>query len=52
MVIGVLTPSGEVNAEVAKRLIGAAGGFSITFHRAFDMTADRPGWWSSQESAT
>ncbi|MET8049348.1 copper homeostasis protein CutC [Streptosporangium sp. NPDC005286] len=40
VVIGVLTPSGEVNVEVAKRLIDAAGGLSITFHRAFDMTAD------------
>ncbi|GAA0834895.1 copper homeostasis protein CutC [Streptosporangium amethystogenes subsp. fukuiense] len=40
VVIGALTPSGEVNVEVAKRLIGAAGGLSITFHRAFDMTAD------------
>lgn len=26
VVIGVLTPSGEVDVEVAKRLIGAAGG--------------------------
>ncbi|MDP9848538.1 copper homeostasis protein CutC [Streptosporangium lutulentum] len=40
VVIGVLTPSGEVDVEVAKRLIDAAGGLSITFHRAFDMTAD------------
>jgi len=40
VVIGALTPSGEVDVEVAKRLIGAAGGLSVTFHRAFDMTAD------------
>ncbi|MEU6740184.1 copper homeostasis protein CutC [Streptosporangium sandarakinum] len=40
VVIGALTPSGEVDTEVAKRLIGAAGDLSVTFHRAFDMTAD------------
>ncbi|SEK58714.1 copper homeostasis protein CutC [Nonomuraea pusilla] len=40
VVIGALTPSGEVDAEVAERLIGAAGGLSVTFHRAFDMAAD------------
>ncbi|GGO19808.1 copper homeostasis protein CutC [Microbispora rosea subsp. aerata] len=40
VVIGALTPEGEVDTEVAKRLIDAAGGLSVTFHRAFDMTAD------------
>ncbi|MCC5579500.1 copper homeostasis protein CutC [Microtetraspora sp. AC03309] len=40
VVIGALTLSGEVDVEVVKRLIGAAGGLSVTFHRAFDMTAD------------
>lgn len=29
-----------MDVEVAKRLIDAAGGLSVTFHRAFDMTAD------------
>jgi copper homeostasis protein len=40
VVIGALTPSGEVDTDVAKRLIGAAEGLSVTFHRAFDMAAD------------
>ncbi|GAA2901239.1 copper homeostasis protein CutC [Streptosporangium fragile] len=40
VVIGALTPAGEVDTEVARRLIGAAEGLSVTFHRAFDMTAD------------
>ncbi|MFF0308593.1 copper homeostasis protein CutC [Streptosporangium sp. NPDC004379] len=40
VVIGALTPSGEVDTEVARRLIDAAGDLSVTFHRAFDMTAD------------
>ncbi|GAA0403428.1 copper homeostasis protein CutC [Microbispora corallina] len=40
VVIGALTPQGEVDEEVAKRLIGAAEGLSVTFHRAFDMAAD------------
>src|SRR5262249_38616562 len=31
---------GEVDVDVAKRLIGAAEGLSVTFHRAFDMAAD------------
>ncbi|MBB2911467.1 copper homeostasis protein [Streptosporangium becharense] len=40
VVIGALTPAGEVDVAVAERLIGAAEGLSVTFHRAFDMTAD------------
>ena len=37
VVIGALTPQGDVDIEVCKRLIKAAGDMSITFHRAFDM---------------
>lgn len=40
VVIGALTPDGEVDRPVCERLIKAADGLSITFHRAFDMTAD------------
>lgn len=40
VVIGALTPSGEVDTETCRRLIEAAEGMDITFHRAFDMTSD------------
>lgn len=40
IVIGALTPEGEIDRPVTERLIAAAGGLPITFHRAFDMTAD------------
>lgn len=37
VVIGALTADGEIDAATCKRLIAAADGMSITFHRAFDM---------------
>jgi copper homeostasis protein len=40
IVIGALTAAGDVDVETTKRLIEAADGASITFHRAFDMTRD------------
>jgi copper homeostasis protein len=40
IVIGALTPEGDVDVPTTKRLIEAAGGASITFHRAFDMVRD------------
>ncbi|GAA0219592.1 copper homeostasis protein CutC [Actinomadura nitritigenes] len=40
VVIGALTPDGAVDRPVTERLIAAAGGLPVTFHRAFDMTAD------------
>ncbi|MFG2007038.1 copper homeostasis protein CutC [Spirillospora sp. NPDC048911] len=40
VVIGALTPEGEIDRAITTRLIEAAGGLPITFHRAFDMTAD------------
>lgn len=41
VVIGALTPSRAVDLPVMRRLVAAAkGGLSVTFHRAFDETAD------------
>ncbi|MFI0453088.1 copper homeostasis protein CutC [Actinomadura sp. 6N118] len=40
VVIGALTPEGDVDRAVTTRLITAADGLPITFHRAFDMAAD------------
>ncbi|WP_149263162.1 copper homeostasis protein CutC [Actinomadura sp. K4S16] len=40
VVIGALTPEGAVDRPVVERLMAAAGGLPVTFHRAFDMAAD------------
>lgn len=37
VVIGALTAEGDIDTATCKRLIAAADGMSITFHRAFDM---------------
>ena len=37
IVIGALTAEGDIDTDVCRRLISAAEGMSITFHRAFDM---------------
>lgn len=37
VVIGALTADGDIDITTCKRLINAAEGMSITFHRAFDM---------------
>ena len=40
VVIGALTADGDIDTVACKRLIEAADGMSITFHRAFDMCRD------------
>lgn len=40
VVIGALTAGGGIDRPVVERLMRAAGDLSVTFHRAFDMTAD------------
>ncbi|URT69084.1 copper homeostasis protein CutC [Cytobacillus firmus] len=41
VVFGVLTPDHQVHNDHLKRLIDAAGGLDITFHRAFDEADDQ-----------
>lgn len=40
VVIGTLTPDGQLDMEKMKRLMDCAGNLEVTLHRAFDMTAD------------
>lgn len=40
VVIGALTAEGDIDTAVCRRLIAAADGMSVTFHRAFDMCRD------------
>ncbi len=40
VVIGALTPDGAIDRPVVERLIRAANGLPVTFHRAFDLTKD------------
>ena len=40
VVIGTLTPDGELDTEKMRRLMECAGGIDVTLHRAFDMTRD------------
>ena len=40
VVIGALTADGDIDTALCKRLIDAADGMSVTFHRAFDMCRD------------
>lgn len=40
VVFGCLTEYGDIDMKAVKRLVKAADGLSVTFHRAFDMAAD------------
>jgi copper homeostasis protein len=41
VVVGALTPDGEVDRDACARFIEAARGMGVTFHRAFDLVADQ-----------
>lgn len=40
VVVGALTPAGEVDRDAVARLVQAADGREVTFHRAFDVVPD------------
>lgn len=40
VVIGTLTPDGELDMEKMRKLMACAGTMDVTLHRAFDMTYD------------
>lgn len=37
VVIGALTPDGDIDMDACRKMVAAAGDMSITFHRAFDI---------------
>jgi copper homeostasis protein len=41
VVVGALRPDGEVDEHAVGRLVSAAGGVTVTFHRALDVVPDR-----------
>jgi copper homeostasis protein len=41
VVVGALTPDGEVDRDASGRFIEAARGMGVAFHRAFDLAADQ-----------
>lgn len=41
VVVGALTPEGEVDVDACQRFLEAAEGMGVTFHRAFDLVVDQ-----------
>ena len=46
VVFGCLTAEGEVDLPVMQKLMEAAQGLSVTFHRAFDVCHNRREHWN------
>lgn len=40
VVIGALTPDGDIDMNACRQMMEAAAGMSVTFHRAFDLCRD------------
>jgi copper homeostasis protein len=41
VVVGALTPEGDIDVDACERFLEAAQGMGVTFHRAFDLVEDQ-----------
>ncbi|UPG91958.1 copper homeostasis protein CutC [Luteibacter aegosomaticola] len=41
VVVGALTPEGDIDVDACERFLDAAQGMGVTFHRAFDLVEDQ-----------